>query len=85
MLFKKNKNTNNELTPVEWIIGYLRSINGIQETLSTRMAIKKALKMEQDKFRLHVVISSGCDCEVDMRSDIEIQQNECSYCHKILK
>lgn len=75
----------NELTPVDWIIGYLRSINGIQETLATRMAIKKALKMERDKLRLYGAISYGCDCKVDIRSDIEIQQNECSFCHKILK
>jgi hypothetical protein len=45
-IFKKKK-IKNELTPVEWIVGYLKSKNAIELTLATRMAIEKALNMER--------------------------------------
>ena len=85
MFLKKNKNKTAEQTPVEWLVGYLKKFNCIQDTLSTRKAIEKALKMERNKFCLHDVISSVCDCITSVNSEIEIKQNKCSYCHKMLK
>ena len=85
MFFKKNKKKNIEQTPVEWLVGYLKRFNCIEDTLSTRKAIEKALNMEREKFRLHDVISAVCDCVVDIRSETEYKQNKCCYCKKQIK
>ena len=58
MFFKRNKNKKTEQTPIEWLVGYLKEFNCIQDTLSTRKAIEEALKMERNKFRLHDVIKN---------------------------
>ena len=51
---KTNERDNNipfkkEQTPVEWLVGFLKSVNQLNNTLSTRKAIEKALKMERKR------------------------------------
>lgn len=85
MIFEKDTDVPHKQTPVEWLVGYLKRFNCIDNTLSTRKAIEKALKMERDKFYLHGVISSVCICSVEKRRQFELDMNQCRYCEKQFK
>ena len=63
------------MTAVEWIEGYLKKFNHIQESLSLRKAFEKAKEMEKKQIMQAVYDSMGTNSDPNM-GRAELYYNE---------